>query len=52
MIRERLSAYQAQTWPLVEYYRGRGVLVDVNAMGSQAEVTDKVLQVLGQAPVR
>jgi adenylate kinase len=52
VIRERLSAYQAQTWPLVEYYRGRGVLVDVNAMGSQAEVTEKVLQVLGQAPVR
>ena len=48
VIRERLSAYQAQTRPLVDYYRARGVLADVNAMGSQAEVTERVLQVLGR----
>ena len=49
VIRQRLSAYQAQTWPLVDYYRGRGVLVDVDAMGPQAAVTERVLQVLGRA---
>jgi len=49
VIRERLSQYQAQTRPLVDYYRKRGVLADVDAMGSQAEVTERVLQVLGRA---
>jgi|SRR3990170_3485962 len=49
VIRKRLSQYQAQTRPLVDYYRARGVLADVDAMGSQAEVTERVLQVLGRA---
>jgi adenylate kinase len=49
VIRERLSQYEAQTRPLVDYYRSRGVLADVNAMGSQAEVTERVLQALGWA---
>jgi adenylate kinase len=49
VIRERLSQYQAQTRPLVDYYRARGGLADVDAMGSQAEVTERVLQVLGRA---
>jgi adenylate kinase len=46
VIRERLSTYEAQTRPLVDYYRARGVLADVNAMGSQPEVTERVLQAL------
>jgi adenylate kinase len=48
VIRERLSQYKAQTRPLVDYYQGDGLLVEVNAMGSQAEVTGRVLQVLGR----
>jgi adenylate kinase len=50
VIRERLSQYQAQTRPLVDYYRGSGLLAEVNAMGSQAEVTGRVLQVMGRPP--
>lgn len=50
VIRERLSQYQAQTRPLVGYYQAGGLLAEVNAMGSQAEVTDRVLQVLGRSP--
>jgi adenylate kinase len=46
VIRERLSQYEAQTRPLVDYYRAGGLLVEVNAMGSQAEVTDRVLRVM------
>lgn len=49
VIRERLSQYEAQTRPLVDYYRGRGLLAEVNAMGPQAEVTERVLEVLGRA---
>jgi adenylate kinase len=50
VIRERLSQYQTQTRPLVDYYQAGGLLVEVNAMGSQAEVTDRVLQVMGRPP--
>jgi adenylate kinase len=49
VIRERLNAYQVQTQPLVDYYSGRGVLVDVDAMGSLTAVTERVLRVLGRA---
>jgi adenylate kinase len=48
VIRERLSQYEAQTRPLVDYYRGSGLLAEVNAMGSQAEVTGRVLQVMSR----
>ena len=48
VIRERLSQYEAQTRPLVDYYRGRGQLAEVNAMGAQSEVTDRVLRVLSR----
>jgi len=50
VIRERLSAYQAQTQPLVDYYHGRGVLASVDAAGSPATVTERVFGALGQAP--
>jgi adenylate kinase len=49
VIRERLSQYEAQTRPLVDYYRTGGLLVEVNAMGPQAEVTDRVLQVMNRS---
>ena len=48
VIRERLNQYDTQTRPLIDYYRQGGVLTEVNAMGSQAEVTERVLQVLGR----
>lgn len=48
VIRERLSQYQAQTRPLVDYYQGGGLLAEVNAMGSQADVTDRVLRVMNR----
>jgi adenylate kinase len=49
VIRERLSQYEALTQPLVDYYRGGGLLAEVDAMGSQAEVTERVLQVMNRA---
>jgi adenylate kinase len=48
VIRERLDAYQAQTRPLVDYYSERGVLAEVDATGSPAAVTEKVLRRLAQ----
>jgi adenylate kinase len=48
VIRERLSQYEAQTRPLVDYYQSAGLLAEVNAMGSQAEVTGRVLEVMAR----
>lgn len=46
VIRERLAAYERQTRPLVDYYRGRGVLKDVDGMAAPAAVTKNVIELL------
>jgi adenylate kinase len=46
VIRERLTTYEAQTRPLVDYYRRQGVLEDLDGMGAPAAVTERVSQVL------
>ncbi|QCO55213.1 adenylate kinase [Pseudorhodobacter turbinis] len=47
----RLNAYHAQTAPLIAYYKGRGVLEEVDAMADIATVRDamqaRVAQVVG-----
>jgi len=48
VIRERLAAYDRQTKPLVEYYRSRGALREVDGMAAPGDVTRKVLAVLGE----
>jgi adenylate kinase len=37
-VRERLKAYHTQTAPLVAYYRGKGVLQEIDAMGAIADI--------------
>jgi adenylate kinase len=41
-IRTRMRVYREQTEPLVEYYRGRGVLREVNGIGTVDEVSARV----------
>ncbi len=48
VIAERLAAYERQTRPLVDYYRGRGVLEDVDGMASPEAVTKDVLELLAR----
>lgn len=48
VIAERLAAYERQTRPLVDYYRGRGVLKDVDGMAAPEAVTKDVLGLLAQ----
>ena len=48
IIAERLAAYERQTRPLVDYYRSRGVLKDVDGMASPQAVTKDVLELLEQ----
>ncbi|MGH9364184.1 MAG: adenylate kinase [Thermoanaerobaculia bacterium] len=45
-VRERLLVYHDKTEPLVAFYKGRGLLVGVDADGDVAEVTDRIERAL------
>jgi len=45
-IRVRLQVYADQTAPLLEVYRSRGLLVEVNGLGDIDEVSDRVFAAL------
>jgi adenylate kinase len=45
-IRHRLEVYHRETAPLLDYYRGRGLLVNVNAEQPVDEVTAQSLAAL------
>jgi len=49
VIRARKAAYDRQTRPLVHYYSGQRVLVDIDGVGAPQAITRKVLEVLGAA---
>ena len=44
VIRRRQEVYAEQTEPLIEVYRERGLLIEVDGMGEVDEVTERVLQ--------
>jgi len=46
-IRRRLRVYREQTEPLVEYYRARDVLAEVDGMGTIDEVEKRIGEALG-----
>ena len=46
----RIEVYQAQTAPLVEYYRGQGKLADVDGEQAIEAVTGDLLRLVGSAP--
>jgi adenylate kinase len=43
VIRKRLEVYEEQTRPLIEYYRKRGILVNIKGNGREEEVTERIL---------
>ena len=45
-VRNRLQVYAAQTYPLIDYYKGKGKLVEVNGLQDVDAVTAEVLQAL------
>ena len=51
---ERLRVYRQKTEPLVEFYRNKGLLTDVDGVGEVAEVADRVVQAVspGEKPGR
>ena len=48
----RLDVYQAQTAPLLAYYRGRGLLSEVSGEGSVGRVADAIRGAVGLAVTR
>ena len=46
VIRRRQEVYSEQTEPLIEVYRDRGLLIEVDGMGEVDEVTERVFQAL------
>ncbi len=49
VIRERLVAYETQTRPLVDYYRARGLLAEVDGNADAEAVTVSVMRMLDGA---
>jgi len=45
--RARLDVYRRQTEPLVDYYDGLGLRLDVDGRGEVAEVTERLVRALG-----
>ena len=46
-IANRLEVYREQTAPLIDFYRERGKLVTVDAVGSMEEVQQRLLAAVG-----
>ncbi|MBE7324960.1 adenylate kinase [Nocardioides sp. Y6] len=52
VIRRRQEVYEEQTAPLVDLYRGRGLLVEVDGLGEVDEVTQRVFAAIDGATGR
>ena len=52
VLKQRLAAYEAQTAPLVTYYKGRGALRTVDGMASVSDVAAAIGRALADAAFR
>jgi adenylate kinase len=52
VVRERLRVYREKTEPLIGYYRGLGLLREVDGNRPVAEVTEQIFIILGVPPSR
>ena len=50
VIRRRQEVYAEQTEPLIEVYRARNLLIEVNGMGEVDEVTQRIFDALDDIP--
>ncbi|MBI1908700.1 MAG: adenylate kinase [Deltaproteobacteria bacterium] len=46
VVRQRLKVYEAETAPLIEYYRKKGILKMVEGTGTVEEITERLLKSL------
>jgi adenylate kinase len=47
-VRNRLSIYESKTKPIIDYYKGRGVLVNINGMQSFEAVYRDIVKAVGE----
>lgn len=50
-VSKRLDVYEAQTAPLVDYYKKSGLLVPIDAMQPVGDVTERIVTALGSANI-
>lgn len=50
VIRRRQQVYLEQTEPLIEVYKERGIVVEIDGMGEVSEVTERVFEALDVVP--
>jgi adenylate kinase len=50
VIRRRQELYAEQTAPLIEVYRSRGILIEIDGMGEVHEVTKRIFEALDAIP--
>jgi adenylate kinase len=50
VVRRRLQVYNESTAPLLKYYSERGLLREVDAFGTEAEVFERAVAALGDLP--
>ena len=50
VVRRRQEVYEEQTAPLIEVYRDRGILVEIDGMGTVDEVTKRIFDALDVVP--
>ena len=50
VVRRRQEVYADQTAPLIEVYRGRDILVEVDGLGEVDDVTQRIFEALDQIP--
>ncbi len=44
VIARRLEVYEKETRPLIEYYTKSGILTDIDGLGAEEEVTERILK--------
>jgi len=49
---ERLRVYRLKTEPLIEFYRRRGLLTDVDGVGEVPEIAERISRAVAPAPER
>ncbi len=47
-VRNRLEVYRTQTEPLIDYYRSRGVLTEIDGVGHPDEIYQRIRGILSQ----
>jgi adenylate kinase len=50
VIRQRLQTYQEETAPVIDHYRDRGLLIEVDGMQPIEKVTEDIIGMLAQVP--